>query len=407
MPRIVHPPVFQPPQPKPFQYTFRMAQYRITDTRARHNDTDVVGYTLGFGGHSYTQTLPPADVNNGNHDIGLEFPGLTFSDPAATVTLSYAITNAGHDSADVEAAFKKGVDLLFGGSGGKNGSGDGSGNGKSGDGGMTGTHPRSIGGSLLMLAIDEALQLLFANCDGAVAADQIELPLSEIDALFPQGACVSTVTRNYPGTTSPSGCLGNSNYYVTQTITRTRVGDASHPVAGRPFIVANRSSGLVLDIPGSAHTPGVAIQQWSDNGSASQHWELQPVDAGYCLIRSAFDGLVLEVAGDSHADHAQIHQALPTGKHNQHWMFEAVPVAPPQTELPIFTPVPYYRIRSRSSGKVLDVPSLSADPGIKLQQFTAHTNTLGNQLWQLLQVPSVPSGPVNAPPVAVAHESAV
>ena len=99
--------------PKPFVYTFRLAQFRITDTRALHSDSDTIGYTLNVGSQSYTQTLPPVDVNNGNHDVGLEFPGIAIPDPNTTVTLAFAIANAGHDAAQVEALFQKGVDQIW------------------------------------------------------------------------------------------------------------------------------------------------------------------------------------------------------------------------------------------------------------------------------------------------------
>ena len=106
------------------------------------------------------------------------------------------------------------------------------------------------------------------------------------------------------------------------------------------------------------------IQQWSDNGGDAQHWEAQPVDDGYFMIRSSRNGLVLEVADASMGDHAKVQQAVATNAPNQQWAFDTVTVPPPTIELPVVAQSnSYYQIRSRSSGKVLDVPSGSADAG--------------------------------------------
>jgi hypothetical protein len=117
------------------------------------------------------------------------------------------------------------------------------------------------------------------------------------------------------------------------------------------------------------------------------------------MIRSSLNGLVLEVAGDSKGDNAKVQQAIETDAPNQHWAFDVVSIPAPNIELPVIAQSNnYYQIRSRSSGKVLDVPSGSADAGVKIQQFGAKTSNNGNQVWQLVQVPSVPqTGPVALP----------
>jgi hypothetical protein len=356
-------------------YTFRLNQYRIADTRARHNDTDVVGYTVTVGEQSYTQTLPPANVNNGNHDICLECPGIKIPKPETKVTIAFTIVNSGNNSAKIEAALQKGVDTLITDEGGKT--------------------PGTAGA---MLLVDVGLAALFANCDGSVAADSLSVPRSSLDALIPADGRVQTDTKHYPGTESEDGCGGNSSYYVTQTIIRTHIGSISQPQAGATFIIAGRSSGLVLDIPGGAATPNVAIQQYPDNGTPAQHWNLTPVEGepGYFTIHSVLSGLFLEVAGESKADHAKIQQGSLTGAENQQWEFEAASVEGPELPFPVLpNSNAFYRIRSRSSGKALDVPNDSAEP-VEIQQFTAKTSN--NQLWQLLALDPGPPENKPAPP---------
>jgi hypothetical protein len=395
--RVATPIVGVESKPKPSVYTFRLSQYQVKGTRSLHDDSNIVGYTLNVGQQSYTQTLPPSDVNNGYHGIGLEFPGLGISDPTTIVTLAFAIVNAGHNASAVEAAFQKGVDSLIaspskssggGGTAGSAGTAAAAGAAVAVGAGATFGTALIVAGA--MIAVDAGLSLLFANCDGSVAADKIAPPRSAIDALIPANGCVATHTAHYPGTGSSDGCGSNSDYYVTQTIIRTQVGAANEPEAGKLFIILGRASGLVLDIPGGARTAGLQIQQWQDNGTAAQHWELEPVGDGYFMIRSSLNGLVLQVDGNSGSDHAQIQQAAATNSTNQHWMFEQVAVPPPDIELPVLTPPsPFYRIRSRSSGKVFDVPERSATPGIKIQQYTANTGDNSNQLWQFVQVPVI------------------
>jgi Ricin-type beta-trefoil lectin domain-like len=363
--------------PTPPVYTFRLDQYRVAETRSPHEDTNVVAFTLTVGDQTYTQKLASTDVNNGNHDVGLEVPGITIDDPATPVTLAFTIINAGHDSSAVEEALTKGVDVLI-------------------------AHEAGAGNpgtAAAMLAVDAALALIFADCDGTVAADSLTVARSALDATIPANGRVQTHTKHYPGTDSAAGCGANSDYYVTQTIIRTNVGDAHTPEAGQTFIIASRSSGLVLDVTGGASAAGVPIQQYADNGTPAQHWNLLPVEGGeFFVIQSALSGLVLEVAGDSKDDHALIQQGEDLGAYNQHWAFEAVPVAGAD----LLFPIPqnsnsFYRIRSRLSGKVLDVPSRSAE-AVKVQQYAAQTGEANNQLWQLLALAKAPPAVTTGPP---------
>lgn len=350
-------------------YTFRLDQYRVAHTRSPHNDTNVVGYTLAFGGQSYTQTLPPTDVNDGNHDIGLEFPGVRIPDPTTLITVAFTIVNAGHNSSAVETALKTGVDKLI----------------------TAEAGPGSVWGAAAQTAVDLFLADVLADCDGAVAAASMTAARSAFDGLIPTGGRMETPTTAYPGTDSSAGCGGNSSYYVTQTVIRAQIGDVSGPDVSKLFIIAGRSSGLVLDIPGGVSTAGVQIQQYPDNGTIAQHWRLAETDSGYFMIGSAVNGLVLEVANNSSADHAAIQLANPTNAENQQWMFEPVSVPPPDLPFPVLANTnTYYRIRSRSSGKVLDVPARSADPQVKIQQFSAASSDYNNQVWQMMAIADVP-----------------
>ncbi len=337
----------------------------------------MVAFTLTIGDQTYTQKLPPTEAEKGNHDVGLEFPALGIDDPTTPVTLAFAIVNAGHDSSAIEEALMKGVDALIAAEAGA---------------GNPGT-------ALALAAFDAVIGVIFVDCDGAVAADSLTVERSAFDATIPAGGRVQTHTKHYPGTDSKDGCGANSDYYVTQTIIRTNVGDAHTPEAEQSFIIASRSSGLVLDVTGGASAAGIPIQQYADNGTPAQHWNLIPVEGGeFFVIQSALSGLVLEVAGDSKDDHAVIQQGVGLGAYNQHWTFEAVPVG--RADLPfqvLLNSNSFYRIRSRLSGKVLDVPSRSAEP-VKIQQYPTQSGEDNNQLWQLLALAKGPSELTTGPP---------
>jgi len=168
-----------------------MDQFRIDNTRALHNDTDVVAVSLKVGDRAYTLTKPMGDVNNGNHDVGLEFTAVQIDDPKTTITLNFTIVNGGNNAAKIEEELKKGLDKL-GMQGGQ----------------VLGVPDLAI--TALMTGVDVALAALFSGCDGTVAADSLAAERSDFDSLIPANGRVITHTKFYPGSDSPDGCGNNS-----------------------------------------------------------------------------------------------------------------------------------------------------------------------------------------------------
>jgi hypothetical protein len=360
-------------------YTFRLDQFRIDNTRSLHNDTDVVALEMQVGQEDFTLTAQTGDVNTGNHDVGLEFTSVRIDDPTAVITWKLAITNAGHDATQVEDALKQGIDKV-GVAAGK----------------TFGLDAAEVAAA--MTAIDVGFSLLFANCDGAVAADSLSAARSDFDKLIPANGRIFTNTKTYPGTDSDDGCGGNSSYRVTQTLIRiqapvglTTPGDTvNSPDPTRAFIILSRSSGLVLDVTNASSVAGTKIQQFPDTGVPTQHWQLVPVDSGFFQVKSIGTGLVLDVVGASMDDSAQIQQSIAiAGEFSQHWQFIAVPTPPPDLPFPVLGAGSlFFKLRSRLSGKVLDVPARSADPHTFIQQFS--DNGGNNQLWQLVSAGAIP-----------------
>ena len=90
------------------------------------------------------------------------------------------------------------------------------------------------------------------------------------------------------------------------------------------------------------------------------------------IIKSRVSGKVLDVPGFSFSDHAQIQQIADNGGVNQEWRLEPVSGG-------------YFKIISRWSGKALDIPDGSFNDNVVIQQFTEHNGL--NQQWELVQLP--------------------
>jgi hypothetical protein len=156
------------------------------------------------------------------------------------------------------------------------------------------------------------------------------------------------------------------------------------------FVIMNRSSGLVLDIPGASNKEGIQIQQFPENGGDNQKWKLVPVGGNWWVtkIQSVSSGLVLDVEHASNDNHVRILQWPDNGGLNQRWEFVEVRDAGAANEgflhLPIGPKNVFFKIRSQKSVKVLDVPAASSDANTLIQQFD--DNNGFNQHWQLISV---------------------
>jgi hypothetical protein len=198
-----------------------MDSFRITDTRSRHEDTDYVSISLAVGSAPpITKTKAMGNLNNGTFKVGLTFDSVSVGNDESVV-FTYAIVNNGHGSqADVEKSLEKaGTQLAQ----------------KAADaaakaigteigtalGASIGTAAVPVAGTALgALAgwlVGEIGGVLFANCDGPVAAAVHVFKGADLASKTANGR-VMMITDHNPGTDSPIGCGGNSNYYVTWSI---------------------------------------------------------------------------------------------------------------------------------------------------------------------------------------------
>jgi hypothetical protein len=201
-------------------YRFSVDSFRITDTRAWHEDTDYVSVSLAVGNRPpLTQTRRIGDVNNVTHRVGIAFQ-VPVAD-TETAVLTYAIVNNGHGKpGDVEKGLETAARRL---------AQKGAQAAATAAGAAIGELLGASIGTAVVPVIGTALgavagwlvgsvgHLLFANCDGPVAAGVHPLTGAQLRAA-PGG--VITHEDNNPGVDSPHGCGGNSHYYVTWSVHR-------------------------------------------------------------------------------------------------------------------------------------------------------------------------------------------
>jgi hypothetical protein len=187
----------------PASYTFTLNSFQITDTRALHNDTDLVSISVAVGGKPPI-TLPVksmGDVNNGGHQVNLSIPNVVVN-PGELVDFSYSIVNSGHDQDAVSKAIQQAL-------------GQAAGQGVTAGCGEVGGDPKTcaaIGPKAGSWLVDQ----VFPDCDGPVAAADHKYNSAWLTAKV--GGGTFSATDENKGTNSPVGCGRNSRYLVTWSV---------------------------------------------------------------------------------------------------------------------------------------------------------------------------------------------
>ena len=203
------------------QHRFSLDNFRITNTRSLHKDTDYVSVTLAVGKNPpVTKTKAMGDLNNGTFPVGLTFDNVAV-DANVPVVFHYTIINSGHKSqADIEKSLQqagtqlaqKAVEAAAKAIAGEIGSSLGASIGTAAV-PVIGTALGALSGWL----VGNLVGIAFANCDGPVAAAVHVFNAGDLAAKT-TGGHVHTETDHNPGTDSPHGCGSNSDYYVTWSI---------------------------------------------------------------------------------------------------------------------------------------------------------------------------------------------
>ncbi len=203
------------------EYNFAVDSFVIHNTRSLHKDTDYISASVVVTGKPTLKASQKlGDLNNGTFPTAMLFKNVSVADNE-TAVFSYAIVNSGHTDPNaaektleqaVSTLAEKGAQAAATTAGGAVGAALGASIG-------TAVVP-VIGTALGALAgwvVSSAGKLVFANCDGAVAAAVHTFTGSQLRTGVSQGKHLGQVDH-HPGTDSPHGCGSNSNYDVSWSI---------------------------------------------------------------------------------------------------------------------------------------------------------------------------------------------
>jgi hypothetical protein len=194
-------------------FTFTLNNFRITNTRSVHEDTDFVSISVAVGSNApiHLPAKAMGNLNNGTYPVNLTIPNVAVG-PGEKVAFSYSIVNTGYAANSTEADLIKATDAAA------TAAASAAGGAISGG---TGTAVGTAAGGWLG---PKLAGVIFADCDGPVAAGDHTWTGATL-AQLAIGHTLSTEDNN-PGTDSPTGCGSNSQYYVTWTVSGAEV-DAS------------------------------------------------------------------------------------------------------------------------------------------------------------------------------------
>jgi hypothetical protein len=208
---------------------FSLDDFIISNTRARSNDTDYVSISVTVGNNdAITKTQAMGDVGDGTHSVGLAVAANIPTDVPTAVVFSYVITNNGNGD---HAAVQKGVEATL------------ARLGKAGAAAVTKEIAQPIGdaigasigasiGTAIVPVVGSAIgalagwltteigSLLFANCDGIVAASLRAFVSTDLLAKTNNGGTIRDGVQ-HPGTKSADGCGASSQCATNTTISST------------------------------------------------------------------------------------------------------------------------------------------------------------------------------------------
>ena len=223
--------------PGPVTFNFAIPSINIAKTRSRDNDTDFATLGIVVYAADGTQlntygpsTLKLGDLGNGAHGLYMLSTGIEVPD-GAKMGVSFTIANNGSSSA--VDTFVNALNEVAAGVLGALASGQIAGYATDAKPGTpaTPTTPAQDPTPAQAKAIDTWVALLaeigtlavvglvnyfLADCDGMVVTDLLTYGRPELDQAAAQDWW--SLDRNYPGSDSPVGCRGNSNYTVTYEV---------------------------------------------------------------------------------------------------------------------------------------------------------------------------------------------
>jgi hypothetical protein len=241
---------------------FSLDNFIIENTRSLRKDTDYCTVSVTVGNNpAVTKTQAMGDVDNGTHAVGLavsaNIPTDVPTDVPTPVVFSYVIMNNGNSD---HAAVQKGIESAL------------STIGQQGAKAVASQIAQPIGeavgaalgaslgtavvplvgtalGALAGYIVGRVGSILFANCDGVVAAGVTAFVSTDLMNRTLNGKTIRTGVQ-HPGTDSPTGCGANSKYATNTTISTIAVIVPNFDLNGK--YSAGGVPGPVIHVSGNA-----------------------------------------------------------------------------------------------------------------------------------------------------------
>jgi len=138
------------------------------------------------------------------------------------------------------------------------------------------------------------------------------------------------------------------------------------------YKIVNRHSGLCLDVDGANTASGTNVQQWTDNGTLAQQWEISfNSDDSTYVITSAIHGKALDMDAWSTANGGNAIIWDNNNTNNQRWYITQVDAG-------------YSFLINKHSNKSLEVSNWSTAAGGNVQQWDYFAQT--SQQWKFIMV---------------------
>ncbi|WP_341280050.1 RICIN domain-containing protein [Paenibacillus sp. FSL H8-0537] len=180
------------------------------------------------------------------------------------------------------------------------------------------------------------------------------------------GGAVNTSEYVWLPITFPSSTtmtLDWADQLTIDTATGTITGTVAPPVNTTSWYkITNRASSKLLGVTSGGTTDGVQIEQYTDGGWTSQHWQFTDVGGRYYTIKNRNSGKVMDITSSSVADGATVIQYTSNGGLNQQFRILSAGSG-------------YFKIMNVKSRKVLYITGGSSDNGADAIQWTDDNNT--------------------------------
>ena len=195
--------------------------------------------------------------------------------------------------------------------------------------------------------------------------------------------------RDYPVTTTGDNIYWSTAHRNAEKVVNISSGADVPPRINGRYLLVNRNSSKVLQVPGGSTANGVVLQQTTYIGALHQQWDVQPLphtiggDYSYLAIKAAHSGVTADQLGGAFNNGAIVQQWNGGTNVFEQWYLQ-------------YTTNGYFKIRNRWSNKVMAVNGASTADGDQIVIWD-DTGSLDQQ-WRLLPSNAVP-GDVSPPPV--------